>query len=219
VQLAKNTGYAAIDMRASQGAIETPPERLRQMRATLDAAGIKVSMVTGDFDIPPNNDDAPRGLRHITPYLDLADSLGSDLIRIAMKKEDDIAWAQRASDEARERKIRLAHQAHQSTLFETVAGAIDMLKRVNRPNFGIIYEAGNWMACGQDYGAKTIEKIRPWLMNVYVQNYRLSPAARPSCKRGIAARSGWIRLARGKRAASIIPEYSRRFAPSATRDM
>ena len=82
----------------------------------LDSAGIGVSMVTGDFDIPPNNDNAPQALRHITPYLDLAASLGSDLIRIAMKKEDDIAWAQRASDEARERHIRLAHQSHQSTV-------------------------------------------------------------------------------------------------------
>src|ERR1700688_4767986 len=116
------------------------------MRRMLDSAGIGVSMVTGDFDIPPNNDNAPQALRHITPYLDLAASLGTDLIRIAMKKEDDIAWAQRASDEARERHIRLAHQSHQSTVFETVAGAVDTLKRVNRTNFGIIYEAGNWMA-------------------------------------------------------------------------
>jgi sugar phosphate isomerase/epimerase len=178
VQLAKKTGYGAIDMRASQAGIQTPMERLRQMRGLLDAAGLRVSMVTGDFDIPPNNDDAPRGLRRITSYLDLAETLGSDLIRIAMKRGDDIRWAQRASDEARERKIRLAHQSHQSTLFETVAGAVDALKRVNRPNFGIIYEAGNWMACGQDYGPKTIGKIRPWLMNVYVQNYRISPAGK-----------------------------------------
>ena len=34
------------------------------------------------------------------------------------------------------------------------------------------------MACGQDYGPRTIDKIRPWLMNVYVQNYRISPAGK-----------------------------------------
>jgi sugar phosphate isomerase/epimerase len=178
VLLAKKIGYGAIDMRASQAGVRTPPERLRQMRGALDSAGIKVSMVTGDFDVPSNNDNAPLGLRHITPYLDLASGLGSDLIRIGMKKEDDIVWAQRAADEARERKIRLAHQSHQMTLFETVDGAVDTLKRVNRPNFGIIYEAGNWMACGQDYGPKTMARIRPWLMNVYIQNYRISPAGK-----------------------------------------
>ena len=175
VQLAKRAGYGALDMRASQAGIQTPPDRLRQMRAALDSAGIKVSMVTGDFDVPSNNDNAPNGLRHITPYLDLAAGLGADLIRVGMKKEDDIVWAQRACDEARERNIRLAHQSHQMTLFETVDGSVDILRHVNRPNFGIIYEAGNWMACGQDYGPKTIARIKPWLMNVYIQNYRLSP--------------------------------------------
>jgi sugar phosphate isomerase/epimerase len=178
VQLAKKVGYGALDMRASQAGIQTPPDRLRQMRAVLDSAGIKVSMVTGDFDVPSNNDNAPNGLRQITPYLDLAAGLGADLMRIGMKKEDDIVWAQRACDEARERNIRLAHQSHQMTLFETVDGSVNTLKRVNRPNFGIIYEAGNWMACGQDYGPKTIARVKPWLMNVYIQNYRISPAGK-----------------------------------------
>ena len=178
VQLAQRVGYGALDMRASQAGVQTPIARLRRMRTVLNAAGVKVSMVTGDFDVPSNNDNAPQGLRHITPYLDLAAALGADLIRIGMKKEEDIVWAQRASDEARERNIRLAHQSHQMTLFETVDGAVDTLRRVNRSNFGIIYEAGNWMACGQDYGPKTIARIKPWLMNVYIQNYRISPAGK-----------------------------------------
>jgi sugar phosphate isomerase/epimerase len=175
VGIARKTGYQAIDMRASQGGIQTPKEKLREMRKVLDRYGIKVSCVTGDFDVPSNNDKAPDGLRNIGPYLDVAEILGSDLIRIGMKKEDDIAAAQRACDQARERKIRLAHESHQGTLFETVAGSLDVLKRVNRPNFGLIYEAGNWMVCGQDYGPETIRKFKPWIMNVFVQNYRLTP--------------------------------------------
>jgi len=131
--------------------------------------------VTGDFNVPSNNDKAPDGLRNIGPYLDLAEILGSDLIRVGLKKEEDIPATQRACDEARERKIRLAHESHQGTLFETVAGSIDVLRRVNRPNFGLIYEAGNWMLAGQDYGPETIKKLRPWIMNVFVQNYRITP--------------------------------------------
>ena len=175
VGIAKKTGYEAVDMRASQGGVQTPKDRLREMRQILDRAGIKVSCVTGDFDVPSNNDNAPKGLRNIGPYLDLAEILGSDMIRVGIKKEEDIAATQRACDQARERKIRLAHESHQGTMFETVAGALDALKRVNRPNFGLIYEAGNWMVAGQDYGLETIKKVRPWLMNVYIQNYRLTP--------------------------------------------
>ena len=175
VGIAKKTGYEAVDMRASQGGVQTPKDRLREMRQILDKAGIKVSCVTGDFDVPSNNDNAPKGLRNMGPYLDLAEILGSDLIRIGMKKEEDIEAAQRACDQTRERKIRLGHESHQGTLFETVAGSLDVLKRVNRPNFGLIYEAGNWMVAGQDYGLETIKKVQPWLMNVYIQNYRLTP--------------------------------------------
>ena len=78
-------------MRASQVGIQTPAERLLDMRKILDHHAIKVSCVTGDFDVPSNNDRAPDGLRKITPYLDVAEKLGTDLIRIGMKKEDDIA--------------------------------------------------------------------------------------------------------------------------------
>ena len=175
VRIAKTTGYDAVDMRASQAGIQTPAEQLIDMRKILDRYAIKVSCVTGDFDVPSNNDKAPDGLRKITPYLNLAERLGADLIRIGMKKDEDIAPAQRACDEARERKIRLAHESHQGTLFETVAGSFDVLKRVNRPNFGLIYEAGNWMVTGQDYGPATIRKLKPWIMNVFVQNYRITP--------------------------------------------
>src|ERR1044071_3850484 len=48
VGIARKTGYQAIDMRASQGGIQTPKEKLREMRKVLDRYGIKVSCVTGD---------------------------------------------------------------------------------------------------------------------------------------------------------------------------
>jgi sugar phosphate isomerase/epimerase len=175
VAVAKRTQFQALCMRASQGGIHTPQDRLRAMARTIRAAGLPVSMVTGDFAVPSNNDEGPGCLRNIRPYLDLAETFGSDLIRICMKKEADIEWAQRASDEARERKIRLAHQSHCASLFETVEGSLDVLRRVDRPNFGIIYEPANWLISGQDYGPATIKKLQPWLMNVYVQNHLLRP--------------------------------------------
>lgn len=180
VALAKKTGYEAICMRASQGGIQTSKDRLREMRRLVDAAGLKVSMVTGDFAVPTNDENGPKGLRNITPYLDLAETFGAGLIRICMKKDEDIAWAQRAADQAKERKIRLAHQSHNASLFETVDGSIDVLKKVNRSNFGIIYEPANWMIARQDYGPATIQRLQPWLMNVYLQNHLLTPHGKAS---------------------------------------
>ena len=173
--LALELGYSAMCMRASQAGIQSPLEQITRVRKILTERGLPVSMVTGDIPIPANDVHAPDALRDITPYLDLTELLGADLIRIGMKKHEDIAWAQRASDEAAERNIRLAHQSHTRSLFETVEESVSVLKKVARPNFGIIYEPANLDLCGQDYGPETIRRFTSWLFNVYLQNHRLNP--------------------------------------------
>jgi sugar phosphate isomerase/epimerase len=174
IELARKYRFEALCMRASQAGIQTAPDALKALRRKIDEAGLRVSMVTGDFAVPSNNDRGPDLLRNITPHLDLAETLGADLIRVCMKKEEDIAAAQRASDQARERRIRLAHQSHFASLFETVEGSLRVLKAVGRSNFGIIYEPANWLVAAQDYGPATIRRLQPYIFNVYVQNHRVS---------------------------------------------
>ena len=115
-------------------------------------SGLAVSMVSGDFDIVYNNDHGPRCLQDITPYLDLAERLDTQLIRVCIKHEDDLKAAQKAADEAKERQISLVHQCHVQSLFETVDQIESCLRRIGRPNFGLIYEAANLEQCRQDYG-------------------------------------------------------------------
>ena len=175
IAMAKRHGYEALCMRASQLGTHTPAEQIAEARAKIDAAGLKVSMVTGDFAVPSNNEEGPMLLRNITPYLDLAEALGSDLIRVCMKKDEDIGFAQKSADEAAERGIQLAHQSHCASLFETVDGSLRVLQEVDRPNFGIIYEPANWFIAGEDYGIDAIRKMEPYLFNFYIQNHRLTP--------------------------------------------
>ena len=175
IDLARTNGYAALCMRASQAGTHTPPEVVREMSAKIQGGGLAVSMVTGDFAVPRNDDHGPDGLRNITPYLDLAEAFQSNLIRVCMKKDEDIEWAQKAADEAKERGIRLAHQAHDASMFETVDGSLDALKKVGRENFGLIYEPANWMIADEDYGRAAIVRIRDYIFNVYVQNHLLAP--------------------------------------------
>ncbi|MDE0263466.1 MAG: sugar phosphate isomerase/epimerase [Bryobacterales bacterium] len=175
IAMAKRYGYEALCMRASQLGTHTPAEQIAEARAKIDAAGLKVSMVTGDFAVPSNNEEGPMLLRNITPYLDLAEALGSDLIRVCMKKDEDIGFARESADEAAERGIRLAHQSHCASLFETVDGSLRVLQEVGRPNFGIIYEPANWFIAGEDYGIDAIHQMQPYLFNFYIQNHRLTP--------------------------------------------
>ena len=181
-QLAKDNGYRAICMRASVAGIHSSKERVAEVRQILDRLDLRVSMVTGDFAIPENSERGPDALRNITPYLDLAEAFPSGLMRICMKTEEDIAWAQRACDEAAERGIRLAHQCHVASLFETIEGSVDVLRRVNRPNFGIIYEPANLRMCGQPYGVEALNAFEPYLFNVYLQNYLPNPEGKANIK-------------------------------------
>ena len=144
--------------------------------------GLAVSMVTGDFPIPENTDEGPQALRNIAPYLDLAEALGAKLVRVALRKEEDIVWAQRAADAARERGIALAHQCHNRSLFERIDETLDVLRRIGRANFGLTYEPANLECCGQPYGAQTLERFAPYLVNVYLQNQRLDPAGQSVMK-------------------------------------
>lgn len=186
-RLAHDVGYTHVCVRASAVGVQSSREELRAARRLFDGLGLRVSMATTDFDVPLNNERGPRNLHDFEPHLDVAEALGTDLIRICMKVEDDIPAAQRAADQARERGIRIAHQCHTNSLFETVDGILDVLKRVDRPNFGLIYEPANLMLCGQPYGAEVLRRFASYLMNVYVQNHRLAddgPVCLPTHVRG-----------------------------------
>jgi len=176
VQLAAELGYGAICMRASAGGIGTPHSELQRMRGEIERAGLYVSMVTADSDVPLNNEHGPDSLKNIGPSLDVAAALGCDLIRVCLKNEADIETARRAADEAAQRGIRLAHQCHTTTLFESVDRMLEVLNRIGRSNFGLIYEPANLMLCGESYGLQSLRRLQPFLMNVYVQNHRVDPA-------------------------------------------
>ena len=174
-KIAKEAGYDALCMRASGVGTHSPKENVVEARKLLDDLGLEVSMVTGDFAVPENSEVGPECLRNITPYLDLTEILRSDLIRVCIKKEADIPHAQKAADKAKERGIRLAHQSHTRSMFETVAGSIDVLDKIGRENFGLIYEPANLALCGEDYGPDTLRAFKPYLFNVYLQNHVPDP--------------------------------------------
>ena len=171
-KIASTAGYDAICMRASQIGVQSDQTAVTSATELLKRHGLGVSMVTGDFDTVYNNDNGPNALRNIEPYVRLAEQLGAPFIRVALKKPEDIAAAQTAADIAAKSNIQLVHQCHTLSLFESVDGIVDTLKKIDRPNFGLIYEPANLELCGQPY-AEAIEQVRPWLFNVYLQNQLL----------------------------------------------
>ncbi|MEM7386926.1 MAG: TIM barrel protein [Verrucomicrobiota bacterium] len=174
-ELAKAAGFQSLCMRASQVGIHSSPDTIAKAAETIREHGLTVSMVTGDFDIVYNNEKGPDCLTNISPYLDLAQALGAPMIRVAIKKEEDIEATRKAADEAAKCGIRIVHQCHTLSLFETVEGILDTLRIIDRPNVGLIYEPANLEGCEQAYGFETLTRLKPWIFNVYLQNQQLKP--------------------------------------------
>ena len=175
VSIAADTGYDAVCMRASAGGVQTSLDELKRMREIVESKDLHISMVTADFDVPLNNANGPNSLRDIGPNLDVAEALGCSLIRVCLKNDDDIPYAREATKQAADRGIRLAHQCHTTSIFEQVDQILTNLDAIGQSNFGLIYEPANLMLCGKDYGAETLLRLAPHIMNVYIQNHRLDP--------------------------------------------
>ena len=175
VSIAADTDYDAVCIRASAGGVQTPLDELKRMREIVESKGLHISMVTADFDVPLNNANGPNSLRDIGPSLDVAEALNCNLIRVCLKNDDDIPHTRKAAKRAADRGIRLAHQCHTTSVFEQVDQILTNLEAISQPNFGLIYEPANLMLCGERYGADTLRRLAPHMMNVYIQNHRLDP--------------------------------------------
>jgi sugar phosphate isomerase/epimerase len=161
----------------------------------MDDLGLSVSMVTGDVALAANAGDVGRILREPEPYLDLAEALGCDLLRVMLRSEEEVDRLTVVCDAARQRGIRLAHQIHWGTLLETVDGALSVVRRVDRTNFGLTFEPSNLMLCGEDHGRSAVGRLASYLFNVYFQNMRLVPGGSVV----------WKTFARGPVAAEYLP--------------
>lgn len=197
--LAREVGFQGLSMRASVVAVDSPVERVAQVRRLLDDVGLGVSMVTGDVPIAANTPDAVRILREPAPYLTLARAMRCDLIRVMIRSDDEIDLARQVCDAAAEQGIRVAHQTHYRTLFESVDSSLDVVRRIDRPNFGVTFEPSNLLICGSPHGRQEIERLAPHLFNVYFQNMRIASDA-PIV---------WDTFSRGKVGAEYVPLHDR----------
>ena len=171
-RMARRLGYRALSVRASQVSIDSSPEEVTGARRALEEHGVGVVMVTGTVSLAANDSHAGDPLRHITPHLDLAERLGSTLVRVMLRSKEDIPFAARAAAEAGERGLKLAHQTHIGTLCETVDSTLEVLRKVGSPYFGVTFEPSNLLVCGSPWGRDAVQRLAPHIVNVYLQNWR-----------------------------------------------
>ena len=170
IKMASYSGFKGISLRPSVVSTNTPTQSVLKLKDIFNLNKISVSMITSNIHLAKNDEYAANNLRNITPCLDLAEQLNTHLVRIMIKNNDDIKFAKKALDEAQERGIVLTQQTHWGTLAETIDETINLIKVIKRKNFGITYEPANLLACGSEYNVSGLEKLLPYIVNVYFQN-------------------------------------------------
>ena len=170
IKLALNNGFQGICLRPSVISTKSKNEDVNQIKKLFDLYDMCVSMITSNIHLAKNDEYASNNLKNITSCLDLADILGTSLVRIMIKNNEDIVYAQKALDEALERGIVLTQQTHWGTLAETVDDTLFLIKKINRDNFAITFEPANLMACGSKYNVDSLKILLPYVVNFYFQN-------------------------------------------------
>ena len=170
VNLAIKNNFHGISLRPAMVSTESTENKINKTSKIFKDNKISVSMITSNIHLAKNDELASQTLRNITPTLDLAEKLRTSLVRIMIKKSEDIFYAKKALDEAKERNLKLLQQTHWGTLAETLDDTVTLIKTINRQNFGITFEPANLMACGSDFNKDALNQLLPHTENFYFQN-------------------------------------------------
>ena len=170
IKIASKNKFDGVSLRPSMISTNSSEYLVNQAQKLFNVNNMKVSMITSNIHVAKNDELASDILRNITPSLDLAEKLKTSLIRIMIKNSDDIFYARKALDEAKERNLKLLQQTHWGTLAETLDETVTLIKTINRKNFGITFEPANLMACGSDFNKNALNQLLPHVENFYFQN-------------------------------------------------
>jgi sugar phosphate isomerase/epimerase len=159
-ELAKQSGYDAIELRGTQISAETTPEQVKQMAEALAGSGIGVSR------IPAGAVKDAKSLKALSKFADMAETLGCPYLAVGFK---EIPWLQKAADYLKERGLGIVIQVHTGGPFETPKLAAKTLKEIGRKNFGLMYDPANYFEKNIDY-IQPIEQLADHLFIISVQD-------------------------------------------------
>lgn len=161
LDLAKRTGYEGVHLRDGQIDPLLREGRFDEVEAFYKQNGLGCSMIWGRIDSRSFDRDLIEKKMAFLRRVDLNDLMigyptDMDLIR---------TWCDLAAAQG----IGLVIACHVNSLFEDISRAMDFVKQVDRPNLGLNIDPLNIYLAEQDYGLKTLEKIKDHLRVVNVQ--------------------------------------------------
>ena len=79
-------------------------------------------------------------------------------------------WLGKACDQAAKHESRIVAEIHFGQYCETVDMARKMIDLVDRPNVGVIHDAGNLHITGDIYGEDSVKRLGDWIFHVHIKD-------------------------------------------------
>lgn len=198
VAMAAAAGCDAIDLR--QGRDDTDLVHLpraasdaevRAARGVVEEAGLHVSGLTTYYVLGRVGPEASADLDGLRHAFDLAAILGARCVRCSGPRLDLEAGYEASRAAFREQAIAMAAAAtaagvtltveqHSGSLFASAGQILDMLRGLEPPGLGIVYDPGNCLWEGYERPSVQLDMIGRWIHAVHVKNAMPQPAPGPA---------------------------------------
>jgi sugar phosphate isomerase/epimerase len=163
VNLARDTGFDMVELRANQVAPDSSDADLAELRQSLETAGIGVSMIV----IGGNNPLQPASL---ASWVAVARALGAVNLRASGTVEELQRGAQSLPSD-----MRLVCQMHSGSAFENISLAAESLARIPCDRFGLMPEPANLLFAGERWSQELFAPLGNRIFGCNAQSIALDP--------------------------------------------
>lgn len=187
IENAAAIGYDGIEIAAGFGTthldVNCTPEQAREIKTIAGDNKLAIVLIyTGlGGNVLSGEKQRVEGLEGVERFLAIGDQMGCKMLKVTAGrlknsafKEDEArtvaAWLAQTCDRAAQHGVRVVTEIHFGQYCETTAMARRMIDLVDRPNFGVIHDAGNMHITGDSYGAESVKRLGDRIFHVHVKD-------------------------------------------------
>jgi sugar phosphate isomerase/epimerase len=193
MEAASAIGFDGIEIAAGYGTdhmdVNCTPERAAEIKAMAAANRLGIALIYTALggNILQGEKQRAEALEGVERFLTIADQIGTKMIKVGAGRlknsafqEDDArivaGWLGQACDRAAAHGSRVVTEIHFGQYCETSVMARRMIDLVNRPNYGVIHDAGNMHITGDKYGEEAVKLLGDRIFHVHVKDMVQAPA-------------------------------------------
>ncbi len=187
IEKAAEVGYDAIEIMVGfEGDhldVGCTPERADEIHGVARDNGIDICLIYASMgrEILTDPQKARGDLDDVNRFLDIGDRMSCKMLKVTAGRlkdnafKDDEArvvadWLAEACDRAAAHDSRIVAEIHFGQYCETVAMGRKIIDLVDRPNFGVIHDAGNLHITGDIYGEDSVDVLGDRIFHVHVKD-------------------------------------------------